>query len=508
MRLLSLSLASLLFAPAPVADSSESAPVEVAAPSGEAPTTPAESDDTELPKADGASASPSPVVTKTVPLSASPADAEVIDAVLPCGLRVRVAQDDSLPVAAVVLAIETGSVHDPEAHPGLVHALAFQLLMGGHELRPGQALADVRDFGGLATLAVGLGQVRFESLTPYAQLDRALAVEARRLRGPTTRHELWLKALSYARRDGRPRPPYPVEARAMLWNTPSLGHETREVHASLSSMPERAVGAQLAKLFPYARATLVVVAPAEPTETLAQIETHFAAFPKGERKLPPSAAPPTGSPHGAPRSYAAPKQKGNTYLWPVPSDPGAQAWAETLCATLNRIPAMPGEAKKTRVACTYAHDARYPALVIRGAGKSPLRSIQTRLEALESGQFSRQWKRAATARQQALETRERQALDLAIMLARAGESVQPGEGGLEPADFSGRKGLDPDDYTLRDRRMPQFMDVSRAILLSAPGSTPDPAAPKPATEASEAPTPAPADAPSKPDAPASKELPE
>ena len=496
MRLLSLSLASLLLAPTPPADSEASAPVDVGTPAPEEPSLPTDASPEEAtpasPEAAPAGVSPTRVDTHSVPVDASPTRAEVIDTVLACGLRVRVARDDSLPVAAVILALETGSVHDPEAHPGLVHALAFQLLMGGNELRPGQALADVRDFGGLATLSVGLGQVRFESLTPYAQLDRALAIEARRLRGPSTRQELWLKALSYARRDVRPRPPFPVEARAMLWDTPSLGHETREVHASLSSMPERAVGAQLAKLFPYARATLVVVAPAAPADTLAQIETHFAAFPRAERKLPPTAAPPPGSPHGAPRSYAAPKQKGHTYLWPLPSDPGAQAWAETLCTTLNRVPALPGEPKKTRVTCTYAHDARYPALVIRGSGTDPLASIQRRFEALEAGQFSSHWKRAAEAQQRDLETRERRALDLALLLARAGESVQPRRGSLTRADFSGRLDLDPEDYRVRDVRMPQFMDVSHAILLSAPSSTP---APKAETEPVEAPTPASDEAP-------------
>src|SRR5690349_24486784 len=68
------------------------------------------------------------------------APVEVIDVVLPCGLRVIAARDASLPVAAVVLAVEVGTRDDPEKLPGLVHALAYQLQQGNRELGPGEAI--------------------------------------------------------------------------------------------------------------------------------------------------------------------------------------------------------------------------------------------------------------------------------------------------------------------------------------------------------------------------------
>ncbi|MGB1274503.1 MAG: hypothetical protein ACPG77_02045, partial [Nannocystaceae bacterium] len=95
----------------------------------------------------------------------------VIDGILPCGLRVLVARDLSLPVAAVVLAIETGSEDDPEPRSGLAHALAYHLMQGNRELAPGEALATAHDGGGMVALSTGSSQIRFESVVPLSRLD-------------------------------------------------------------------------------------------------------------------------------------------------------------------------------------------------------------------------------------------------------------------------------------------------------------------------------------------------
>ena len=129
----------------------------------------------------------------------------VVDAVLPCGLRVLTARDMSLPVAAVVLALESGSEDDPPELPGLVHALAYQLLQGNRELHPGESIAVAQDAGGLHSLHTGLAQVRFESLVPVTRLDGMLWVESQRLLTPTTAPQRWQQALGWAAADERGR---------------------------------------------------------------------------------------------------------------------------------------------------------------------------------------------------------------------------------------------------------------------------------------------------------------
>jgi hypothetical protein len=110
---------------ASAAPPSTAAPADVADPAPEAAAdSAADSAAPESPAADDAS-----TVTRTPP-DAPIEGAAAIDAVLPCGVRVIVAEDDTLPVAAVVLAVETGPEDDPSDRPGLVHALAFHLLQG------------------------------------------------------------------------------------------------------------------------------------------------------------------------------------------------------------------------------------------------------------------------------------------------------------------------------------------------------------------------------------------
>lgn len=299
---------------------------------------------------------------------ASPAEA--IDEVLPCGLRVIAARDASLPVAAVVLAIEVGTRDDPEKLPGLVHALAYQLQQGNRELGPGEAIATAHDFGGLAAMAVGPAQVRFESLVPASQLDAQLRVEALRLRAPNVNRALWLKSLSYARSDDRERPVVAREIIAAAWRDPGLAHDGRAVDKALGDLIDASVEAQLAKLFDYRAATLVVVGPEDPQKLLERVTPLFADLPARPRKT--IAAPLPGGvseiPADGPASVVHASARGDSLVWAVPGDPRSRAWAQVLCGTINRQSAAPDDPPKSKLRCGYHDDTRRPLLVVRAVG--------------------------------------------------------------------------------------------------------------------------------------------
>ncbi|PRQ02864.1 hypothetical protein ENSA5_20410 [Enhygromyxa salina] len=296
--------------------------------------------------------------------------AQVVDVVLPCGVRVITAKDASLPVAAVVLAVEVGTRDDPDKLPGLVHALAYQLQQGNRELAPGEAIATAHDVGGLAAMAVGAAQVRFESLVPISQLDAQLRVEALRLRAPNVGRELWLKSLSYARNDDRVKTLVPREAAAIAWQDEGMKHDGRVVGQGLADMLDQAVGAQLARLYDYRVATLVVVGPDEPQALLERVEPLFADLSARPRKLIAAATTPK-APAAAPRVAKLPRQKGDSMVWAVPGNPAARAWAQVLCGTLNRQQRVEPEPPRARVRCTYADDPRRPMLVLRAIGFDP-----------------------------------------------------------------------------------------------------------------------------------------
>jgi hypothetical protein len=337
---------------------------------GEAPApAPAPASEPAPPAASGADATPPAPATQP----AAQLDG-VVDVVLPCGLRVITARDASLPVAAVVLAVEVGTRDDPDKLPGLVHALAYHLQQGNRELAPGEAIATAHDVGGIAAMAVGPAQVRFESLVPISALDAQLRVESLRLQAPNTGRELWLKALSYARNDDAVKLLVPREAIAAAWQDPNLAHDGRQVSRVLGDMLDQAVGAQLSRLYDYRLATLVVVGPEDPQALLARVEPLFAGLSARPRKLMSSAAAPpipVAAPAAAPAVVHVAKQKGDSMVWAVSGDPRARAWAQVLCGTLNRQARRDDEPAKARIRCTYEDDPRRPILLLRAIGFDP-----------------------------------------------------------------------------------------------------------------------------------------
>lgn len=388
-------------------------------------------------------AAPAAATTPASPAAATPAaspaaPAEVVDAVLPCGLRVLAARDMSLPVAAVVLAVESGSEDDPSETPGLVHALAYQLLQGNRELRPGESIAVAQDAGGVQNLRTGPAQVRFESLVPVTRLDGMLWVESQRLNAPNTAASRWQQSLGWAAADERGGSRLRPEALAYLHGATGLAHDGRAVGKPLQALTEAALVAQLASKFTYARATLVVVAPESPERLLERVRPLFAALPQARRTAPlrrvgprpalvgPAASPaatrevpasavlaaPGGkdmssetatAPGGkdmsagtaapaapAPAGASVPlsRQRGHTFAWAVPPTPAANAWAAALCRAVNRQKKAPepDEPRKARLSCDLEPDPRRGVLILRPSGvDDPWALVRARLARLAPG---------------------------------------------------------------------------------------------------------------------------
>ena len=307
--------------------------------------------------------------------------------VLPCGLRVIAARDDSLPVAAVVLAVETGTENDPKDSPGLIHALAFHLQQGNREMAPGQTFATAHDTGGFSTMAIGHAQVRYETLVPVSQLDRVLWNESQRLRAPTVNETLWLKTLNYARSDRRPKYPVPTDVMAAAWQREGLAHNGHKVPKALTRMTPEEISNALAKTFEYRRSTLVVVAPRDPAEIIERVAALFEDLPDAPRDARPSTVPAANE--SGPRTAPAARQRGDTLIWPVRAAPGAKAWAEVVCATLNRQRRGPDDGAKSRLRCTFVDDARRPVLAVRIAGAEPAVLAGSRLKRILDGDDDR-----------------------------------------------------------------------------------------------------------------------
>ena len=307
-----------------------------------------------------------------------------IDAVLPCGVRVIVAQDDTLPVAAVVLAVETGTEDDPSDRPGLVHALAFHLLQGNRELTPGGAASMVHDAGGITELAIGPAQIRYESLVPVSRLDRAIWIEAQRLRAPTVSDELWDDTLRWARRDEPRSWAVPREILAAAHRTPGLAHDGRVAGAELQNLSAKAIALALADRFEYTRSTLTVVAPGKPADTLGAVMHAFADLPPAARRVASRAA--ASNLGSAPRSVEHEDGDGAAFVWGIPPSPADLLRATVWCKVLNRQSRADAEPARARLRCHLDEDPRRAALVLRASGvDDPLALVNARLARIEDG---------------------------------------------------------------------------------------------------------------------------
>jgi len=370
-----------------------SAPVAASAPAADTP--PADTPPADTPPADTAPLAPETPAPEPSPDAGTPPHSDraeasgpqVLDAVLPCGLRLVVARDATLPVAAVVLAVETGTEDDPSAQPGLVHALTYQLLQGNRELVPGGATAVVHDSGGLTTLAIGPAQVRFESLVPASRLRDAVFTEAQRLRAPSVSDVLWADSLRWARRDKARQWGLPKEAIAAAHGAPGLAHDGHTVSPEVTAMKARAVSTALAQRFQYSRATLSVVAPGDLQETWAMVADAFASLPEATRVLPPRLTQGPNAASGTePRQLPVDGVKGTTMLWPVGPTAQAELEATVWCKAINRQRRGDDDGKRARVRCRLDRDPRRTIVILKASGSSdPQALIARRFARLTSG---------------------------------------------------------------------------------------------------------------------------
>ena len=311
---------------------------------------------------------PHPVPTKPEDDPIDDTQPLAVDIVLPCGLRVVAAQDKSLPVAAIVLAVETGTEDDPADAPGLVHALAYHLLQGNRELSPHGVAQLVHDGGGVTALAIGPAQIRYESLVPASLFDDVLWAEAQRLRAPTVTEPLWKDT--------------PEAARAAIHQVDGLAHDGHRVPPELDGLGTRAISTALAERFTVDRATLVVVAPMSPDLVLNRVLPLFSDLPPAERRARDRTTPARSG--AAPRELAI-RGGGNVLAWPIGGDADGLAAADAMCRAIQRQRRVADESPRARLKCSIDEDPRRGILVLKAGGvEDPVAFIRARLERLRT----------------------------------------------------------------------------------------------------------------------------
>jgi hypothetical protein len=250
-------------------------------------------------------------------------------------------------------------------------------------LRPGEGVETVHGGGGVATMAVGLGQIRYESVLPVSRLAEVLTIESMRLRASRTTAGAWKTSLAWATSDPPRASLLRPEALAAVHRQPALAHNDRAVTDPLRALNEGAVASLMRAKLDYARATLVVVAPTPPQEVLALIEPLFADLPPAPRRAPARPLAAASSPRLAPEIAEVGAQRAPLLAWPIPPAPAASLYAHAICRALSRQRRVDPEDRRLKISCAIDPDPRRGAMLVQAVGvDDPVAAVALRLERL------------------------------------------------------------------------------------------------------------------------------
>jgi hypothetical protein len=174
------------------------------------------------------------------------------------------------------------------------------------------------------------------------------------------------------------------------------------------------------------------------------------------------------------------RQRGQTFVWPVPPTAAAGAWATALCRAVNRQKkaAEPEEPRKARLSCDYEADARRGVLILRPSNADDAQAfIRARLARLAPGGPDAALLQAqAAVVAQALRLAVRTPAGLARQLAMAAVEVPPVGGGpsfKQQHRVDELTGLaDLDDPSALTRVAPGLLRVEDAVVLTFPEAQP------------------------------------
>ncbi len=114
---------------------------------------------------------------------------ELHRATLPNGLRVLIAPDPNTPVVAVAVHVDVGFRSEPEGRTGFAHLFEHLMFQGSESLEKLAHFRHVQGSGGIFNGSTHQDYTDYFEVLPAAALERALFLEADRLRAPRLTEE-------------------------------------------------------------------------------------------------------------------------------------------------------------------------------------------------------------------------------------------------------------------------------------------------------------------------------
>jgi zinc protease len=215
------------------------------------------------------------------------------------GLRVVITPDKSAPVVAVAVYYDVGIRSEPEGRTGFAHLFEHLMFQGSASLEKMQHVHYVMSSGGTLNGSTRLDYTNYYEALPSNALERALFLEADRMRSPRVTEENLANQIAVVKEEIRvnvlnqPYGGFPwLTLPPVLFDTFPNAHNGYGGFEDLESATVEDAADFFKRYYAPGNAVLAVGGDLDPAQTLELIEKHFGDIPRRSTPPRPSFAEP------------------------------------------------------------------------------------------------------------------------------------------------------------------------------------------------------------------------
>jgi predicted Zn-dependent peptidase len=215
------------------------------------------------------------------------------------GLRVVLAPDRSAPVIGVAVVYDVGIRSEPEGRTGFAHLFEHLMFQGSENLEKLAHFRHVQGSGGTFNGSTHLDYTDYYETLPANALERALFLEADRMRGPRLTEENLRNQVDVVKEEirvnvlNRPYGGFPwLKLPPVMFDTFANAHDGYGSFDDLESATVADAAEFFARYYASGNAVLAVAGDLDVAETLAMVERHFGDVPARPAPERPSFAEP------------------------------------------------------------------------------------------------------------------------------------------------------------------------------------------------------------------------
>ncbi|WP_433029076.1 M16 family metallopeptidase [Actinomycetospora sp. CA-053990] len=219
--------------------------------------------------------------------------------VLDNGLRVLLVPDPAAPVVGVAVHVDVGFRSEPEGRTGFAHLFEHLMFQGSESLEKLAHFRHVQSSGGVFNGSTHQDYTNYFEVLPSAALERALFLEADRLRAPRLTQENLRNQVDVVKEEirlnvlNRPYGGFPwILLPPVLYDTYPNAHNGYGDFTDLEQASLDDAAAFFDAYYAPGNAVLTVVGDLDPDETAALVDKHFGDIPARAVPTRPSFAEP------------------------------------------------------------------------------------------------------------------------------------------------------------------------------------------------------------------------